>query len=352
MASIARNQPTALIIIALFLMAVYGRGEAELRFNDFFVSDSETYIRGDGSNPILSCYNVLFADGKIYIPDYLSHAILIYDKLGNILGRIGGKLGNKPGQLNMPYGLLIGRDGFLYVNDRGNNRIQVFDANLRNVRSFPVPGPIESIALSTKGNLILVAVSPIFGGKAGPCLAHEINIYGKSVGIPFYSTQKKVFPMYSWAIALDVNDQVYIANVLEKEISIFNSKRRAVKTIVLSSATIKPISDKIKPVTKTFSDLWNNRNILDGVGYTKISRMFIIDQSIFVLFRTKKHPEKRDVFILDIYNVDGNAVYRGIETPGEMYYSQGRFYFVNYDDSEENGLVKITAARPKNKSLF
>ena len=41
-----------------------------------------------------------------------------------------GKKGNKePGEFNLPHSIAIDKSGRVYVADRGNNRIQVFDGN-------------------------------------------------------------------------------------------------------------------------------------------------------------------------------------------------------------------------------
>jgi DNA-binding beta-propeller fold protein YncE len=45
--------------------------------------------------------------------------------------RSWGEPGNRPGQFNLPHNIATDRDGYVYVADRENMRIQVFDANGR-----------------------------------------------------------------------------------------------------------------------------------------------------------------------------------------------------------------------------
>jgi hypothetical protein len=42
-----------------------------------------------------------------------------------------GEPGNEPGQFNLPHNIATDRDGYVYVADRHNNRVQVFTSNGR-----------------------------------------------------------------------------------------------------------------------------------------------------------------------------------------------------------------------------
>ncbi|MDE3197475.1 MAG: hypothetical protein KGN84_14085 [Acidobacteriota bacterium] len=70
-------------------------------------------------------------DGSIFVSE--GHGggnsrILKFSKEGKLIGT-WGKLGKAPGDFDMPHGLAFDSKGLLYVADRGNNRIQVFDRN-------------------------------------------------------------------------------------------------------------------------------------------------------------------------------------------------------------------------------
>lgn len=66
-------------------------------------------------------------DGKVYVSDETRHRILVFDDAGKPLADFGG-FGRGPGQLDRPAGLALGpKDGYLYVADRGNQRVQWFD---------------------------------------------------------------------------------------------------------------------------------------------------------------------------------------------------------------------------------
>ena len=74
------------------------------------------------------------SEDNIYVSDgYVNSRIAKFDKHGNWIkswgsrGRGGEHANENPGQFNTPHNIGIDRQGNLYVADRGNRRIQVFD---------------------------------------------------------------------------------------------------------------------------------------------------------------------------------------------------------------------------------
>ena len=68
--------------------------------------------------------------GNVFVSDgYVNSRVVKYDKWGKFIKSVGSR-GSAPSQLNTPHGLQVDAKGNVYVADRGNNRIQVFDNNL------------------------------------------------------------------------------------------------------------------------------------------------------------------------------------------------------------------------------
>ncbi len=62
---------------------------------------------------------------------YVNNRVVKYDKNGRFLKQVGSeKAGSEPGQMNLPHGLAVDLKGNVYVADRSNNRMQVFDNDL------------------------------------------------------------------------------------------------------------------------------------------------------------------------------------------------------------------------------
>jgi len=69
--------------------------------------------------------------GDIFVSDgYGNSRVVKYDKNGRYITSAGSK-GSEPGQLNIPHTLAADAKGNVYVGDRTNSRIQVFDNDLK-----------------------------------------------------------------------------------------------------------------------------------------------------------------------------------------------------------------------------
>ena len=85
------------------------------------------------------------SEGSIYITDgYVNSRVAKYDKNGDWVKSWGEK-GTGPGQFRLPHAIAVDRNNNVYVGDRSNRRIQVFDTEGRFLRMFtidvpPVPG--------------------------------------------------------------------------------------------------------------------------------------------------------------------------------------------------------------------
>jgi DNA-binding beta-propeller fold protein YncE len=70
------------------------------------------------------------AAGNIFISDgYGNSRVVKYDKDGRFVKSVGTK-GSAPGQLNLPHTIAADAKGNIYVGDRSNSRIQVFNNDL------------------------------------------------------------------------------------------------------------------------------------------------------------------------------------------------------------------------------
>jgi sugar lactone lactonase YvrE len=69
--------------------------------------------------------------GNIFVSDgYGNSRVVKYDKNGRYVTSVGSK-GSEPGQFNLPHTLAVDLKGNVYVGDRSNRRIQVFDDDLK-----------------------------------------------------------------------------------------------------------------------------------------------------------------------------------------------------------------------------
>jgi streptogramin lyase len=90
------------------------------------------------------------SQGNIFVSDgYVNHRVVKYDKNGRFLKQVGSeKTGTGPGQFNTPHSVAVDAKGMVYVADRGNNRVQVFDNDLNYKTSFANVGTSWTVCVS------------------------------------------------------------------------------------------------------------------------------------------------------------------------------------------------------------
>jgi DNA-binding beta-propeller fold protein YncE len=93
------------------------------------------------------------AEGNTYISDgYINSRIAKVDKDGNWI-KSWGEPGHGPGELNTPHSIATDNQGNVYVADRGNGRIQVFDGDGKYLREIHVNVPYDHTIRPWLGNM-------------------------------------------------------------------------------------------------------------------------------------------------------------------------------------------------------
>lgn len=92
-------------------------------------------------------------DDNAYISDgYINSRVAKIDKNGNWL-KSWGVPGKGPGQFNTPHTIAIDAQNRIYVGDRGNRRIQVFDTEGKFIRQFTIDVPVPPGARPAIGDI-------------------------------------------------------------------------------------------------------------------------------------------------------------------------------------------------------
>jgi NHL repeat len=90
--------------------------------------------------------------GNTYISDgYINSRVAKVDKNGT-WRKSWGEPGSLPGQFNVPHSIAVDAQDNIYVADRGNRRIQVFDTDGRFLRQITIDVPFDSNARPAIGN--------------------------------------------------------------------------------------------------------------------------------------------------------------------------------------------------------
>lgn len=172
------------------------------------------------------------AAGNTYISDgYVNSRIAKVDKDGNWL-KSWGQPGDQPGQLNTPHSIAVDAQNNVYVADRGNRRIQVFDAGGEFLRQFTIDVPVPADARAAIGNkptattgtmasgapwAICITPGPaqfLYSSDAFPGRIYKLSLDGKVLGV--FGKSGKQAGQFGWIheIACPTENELYVAELL------------------------------------------------------------------------------------------------------------------------------------------
>ncbi|MGH9680682.1 MAG: peptidyl-alpha-hydroxyglycine alpha-amidating lyase family protein, partial [Candidatus Acidiferrales bacterium] len=113
-------------------------------------------------------------DGSTYVTDgYGNSRVVKFTREGNLV-KYWGDRGTRTGQFNTPHNIVIDAKANLYVADRQNNRVQVFDTDGNFKQEWRLDGPAWSLCITPGPSQV------IFVGSVGRIFKMDLN--GKVLG--------------------------------------------------------------------------------------------------------------------------------------------------------------------------
>jgi len=172
------------------------------------------------------------AAGNTYITDgYINSRIAKVDKNGNWI-KSWGEPGDKPGQFDTPHSIAVDAQDNIYVADRGNHRIQVFDRDGKFLRQIIIDVPVPADARPAIGNKTdhpsgartpgspwAICITPpphqvLFSSDAFPGRIYKLSLDGKVLGM--FGKTGKQSGQFGWIheIACPSENELYVAELL------------------------------------------------------------------------------------------------------------------------------------------
>ena len=165
-------------------------------------------------------------NGNIHVADgYANAHVHKYDPDGNYIST-WGESGTDEGQLNIVHNIDIDSNGYIYIGDRENQRVQVFDENGKYENQWVNMSKAAAVYIDKRGASDIVYIGEYFAGISsnaiGTDLGPRVSVYQTDgtllarVGRKSYGDEPGRF--YSpHGIAVDSKGDVYVADVAYSE---------------------------------------------------------------------------------------------------------------------------------------
>ncbi len=156
-----------------------------------------------------------------------------------------GSLGKGPGQFDTPHGVAVSPADEIYVADRGNRRIQVFDVDGKYLREFTIDVPVDvtrgKITYGTEqpnaktgsqapGAPDALCMTPgpnpvLFVGDLYPSRIYKVSLDGKVLGV--YGQPGRNLGEFGWihAIACPSENEIWVGELINWRVQKLVTKR-------------------------------------------------------------------------------------------------------------------------------
>ena len=175
------------------------------------------------------------AAGTAYISDgYINSRVAKVDKNGDWV-KSWGERGTAPGQFHTPHSIAVDNNGLVYVADRSNRRIQVFDGDGNFKRQFTIDVPVPRDARPAIGNVPdkaaiasgtfapgspwAICISPgpnpvLYSADAFPGRIYKLSLDGKLLGV--LGQSGKQLKQFGWIheMACPKENVLFVAELL------------------------------------------------------------------------------------------------------------------------------------------
>ncbi len=167
-------------------------------------------------------------DDNIFISDgYVNSRVAKFDKHGNWI-KSWGTYGNGPGELDLPHSMGVDREGYVYVADRSNRRIQKFDRDGNFEKIIYLNVPYDKTRQPVLGNVNpnapdetapwTICISGgdtqyMFASDVEPGRIYKMTLDGEILG--WFGESGRQLGQFNWVhgISCRSDEEIYVADL-------------------------------------------------------------------------------------------------------------------------------------------
>jgi len=272
-------------------------------------------------------------EGNIYLLDRKENKILVFDKKGKYL-RSFGKKGQGPGEISGPVGIRLTPARELLVEDSLNQRFAFFSLDGKFLRSISTGKFFGLAGVEFDSQAKMIAQHFVFEkNKVG----QEIKKFDKELN-PLFTIATdymnimagKINPLSMLTIyRVGKNDTILISNLDRYEIKVLNSEGKVIKRILKEWEPIK-ISDEYKkerlaqlpPETAMFKDRIEVPKVFPPY------ENFFLDEQGRIFVKTYETGKMKEEHLFDIFDAAGNYIAKIALKGNDHFIKGGKLYSV------------------------
>ena len=272
-------------------------------------------------------------EGNIYLLDRKENKILVFDKKGKYL-RSFGKKGQGPGEISGPVGIRLTPARELLVEDSLNQRFAFFSLDGKFLRSISTGKFFGLAGVEFDSQAKMIAQHFVFEkNKVG----QEIKKFDKELN-PLFTIATdymnimagKINPLSMLTIyRVGKNDTILISNLDRYEIKVLNSEGKVIKRILKEWEPIK-ISDEYKkerlaqlpPETAMFKDRIEVPKVFPPY------ENFFLDEQRRIFVKTYETGKMKEEHLFDIFDAAGNYIAKIALKGNDHFIKGGKLYSV------------------------
>jgi hypothetical protein len=287
------------------------------------------------------------SDGNIYILDRKDKKVKIFDSAGKFVKKFGEE-GQGPGEMYVPVSLQVTRNNEIVIGDAGNQRLAFFSLEGEFLREMSTAAKATALALpmiDSQGNIIGQQLV-----TSENQLLREVRKYDSEMNTLFTIAsidntnliQGKINPFQVVIFyQLGKEDTIYISNPDEYEVKVINADGKLMKRILKDYDSVK-VTEKEK---EEFFDRVGEvpAQVKDRIEFPKVYppyQNFTLDEQRRLFVRTFEKGKEEGEFFLDVFDAEGRYIAK-IPLKGEPRVWKAKKLYAVEEDEDGFQILKV-----------
>jgi hypothetical protein len=288
-------------------------------------------------------------DGNIYILDRKDKKVKIFDSAGKFVKKFGEE-GQGPGEMYVPVSIQVTHNNEMVIGDAGNQRLAFFSLEGEFLREMSTAAKATALALpmiDSQGNIIGQELVPVPDESK---LFREVRKYDSELNSLFTIAsidntnliQGKINPFQVVLFyQLGKENSIYISNPDAYEIKVLTTEGKLLRRILKDYDPVEVTNKDKEDFFERLPDLVGP--IKDRIEFPKnypAYQNFTLDEEWRLFVRTFEKGKEEGEFFFDVFDVEGRYIAK-IPFKGDPRVWKGNKLFAIEEDEDGFQILKV-----------